>query len=99
MKRVLLVSPPSPTRLFGADFHFRRPCLSLLNVTALKPPGGDAVIVEEKAGPSGLEPTADLVGITAVPHLVHRDCESGLGQTLAPGPRLPAHRAGGAVPA
>ena len=44
MKKLLLISPLSTRSLMGGGFFFRMPCLGLLKVAALTPPGlgGDA---------------------------------------------------------
>lgn len=66
MKRLLLISPLAPRSLLGADFTYRIPCLSLLQVAALTPPGWEVVITDEKVERLDLEQAADLVGITAM---------------------------------
>ena len=48
MKRLLLVAPLSKSSLMGGNFFFRMPCLGLLKVAALTPPGWTVTIVDEK---------------------------------------------------
>ncbi len=45
---------------------FRLPCLGLLRVAALTPPGWDVTIIDEKVEPLDLTQSPDLVGITAM---------------------------------
>ncbi len=66
MKRLLLIAPLAPTSLFGTDFHFRLPCLSLLKVAALTPAGWEVTILDEATQPIDFDQSADLVGITAM---------------------------------
>jgi radical SAM superfamily enzyme YgiQ (UPF0313 family) len=66
MKRLLLISPLAPASLLGADFYFRIPCLSLLRVASLTPPGWEVVVLDEKVERIDCEQEADLVGITAM---------------------------------
>ena len=75
MKRLLLISPLSRKSLMGAGLFFRLPCLGLLKVAALTPPGWDVTIVDEKIEPLDLEQPADLVGITAMTTTVQRGYE------------------------
>ena len=56
----------------GGDFFFRMPCLGLLKVAALTPPGWQVRIVDEKIEPLDLMQNADLVGITAMTPTVNR---------------------------
>jgi radical SAM superfamily enzyme YgiQ (UPF0313 family) len=66
MKRLLLISPLAPRSLLGAAFYYRIPCLSLLRVAALTPPGWEVVVRDEKVERIDYEQEADLVGITAM---------------------------------
>jgi radical SAM superfamily enzyme YgiQ (UPF0313 family) len=66
VKRLLLIAPLAPTSLFGADFHFRLPCLGLLKVAALTPPGWEVVILDEATQAIDFEQPTDLVGITTM---------------------------------
>jgi radical SAM superfamily enzyme YgiQ (UPF0313 family) len=66
MKRLLLISPLAPRSLLGADFYYRMPCLSLLRIAALTPPGWEVVVRDEKVERIDAEEEADLVGITAM---------------------------------
>jgi radical SAM superfamily enzyme YgiQ (UPF0313 family) len=75
VKRLLLISPLAPTSLLGADFYFRLPCLSLLKVAALTPPGWEVIIRDEKVEPIDFDQPADLVGITAMTCTVKRAYE------------------------
>lgn len=75
MKKLLLISPLAPTSLFGTDFHFRLPCLSLLKVAALTPPHWQVVIIDEKVEAVDFAQDADLVGITAMTCTVNRAYE------------------------
>ena len=75
MKRLLLISPLAPRSLFGTDFHFRLPCLSLLKIAALTPPDWEVVIVDEKAAPVDFGCQADLVGLTAMTCTANRAYE------------------------
>ena len=75
VKRLLLIAPLAPTSLFGADFHFRLPCLGLLKVAALTPPDWEVVILDEAAQRIDFEQSADLVGITAMTCTVKRAYE------------------------
>ncbi len=75
MKRLLLVSPIAPGSLLGKDFYFRLPCLSLLKVAALTPPGWDVSVVDEKVEPLSFDLPADLVGITSMTCTVNRAYE------------------------
>ena len=75
MKRLLLIAPLAPSSLFGSDFHFRLPCLSLLKVAALTPPDWEVIVHDEKTGPVDLRQAADLVGITSMTCTVNRAYE------------------------
>jgi len=75
LKKLLLLSPLAPASLFGSDFHFRLPCLSLLKVAALTPPDWEVTVHDEKTGPVDLQQTADLVGITSMTCTVNRAYE------------------------
>ncbi len=75
MKRLLLISPVAPGSLLGKDFYFRLPCLSLLKVAALTPPGWDVRIVDEKIEPLNFDQPVDLVGITSMTCTVNRAYE------------------------
>lgn len=75
MKRLLLIAPLSEKSLMGGGFFFRMPCLGLLKVAALTPPGWDIKIVDEKIEALDLEESADLVGITAMTTTVQRGYE------------------------
>jgi radical SAM superfamily enzyme YgiQ (UPF0313 family) len=66
VKRLLLISPLAPQSLLGADFSFRMPCLSLLRVASLTPPGWEITVLDEKVEPIDCQQDADLVGITAM---------------------------------
>jgi radical SAM superfamily enzyme YgiQ (UPF0313 family) len=66
MKRLLLISPLAPESLLGFDFHYRIPCLSLLRVAALTPPGWNITVLDEKVESIDCEQAADLVGVTAM---------------------------------
>ena len=66
MKTLLLITPLGKAGLVGRDINFRLPCLGLLKVAALTPPGWDVKIVDEKVEPLDLSQTADLVGITTM---------------------------------
>ncbi len=66
MKRLLLISPLAPRSLLGADFYFRIPCLSLLRVAALTPPGWEISVMDERVEAIDFDAEADLVGITAM---------------------------------
>jgi radical SAM superfamily enzyme YgiQ (UPF0313 family) len=72
MKRLLLISPLAPRSLLGADFYYRLPCLSLLRVAALTPPGWEVVLLDERVERVDVEQEADLVGITAMTCSVNR---------------------------
>jgi radical SAM superfamily enzyme YgiQ (UPF0313 family) len=72
MKRLLLISPLAPRSLLGADFYYRIPCLSLLRVAALTPPGWEVRVLDEKVERIDCEQDADLVGITAMTCSVNR---------------------------
>jgi len=75
MKHLLLIAPLSKNSLMGGRFFFRMPCLGLLKVAALTPPGWRVTIIDEKVEPlaPGLE--ADLVGITTMTTTVERGYE------------------------
>lgn len=75
MKRLLLISPLAPGSLFGTDFHFRLPCLSLLKVAALTPPDWEVVVIDEKTEPVDFRLPADFVGITSMTCTVNRAYE------------------------
>ena len=75
MRRLLLISPLSSSSLFGKDFPFRLPCLSLLRIAALTPPEWETVIVDEKTGPIDFTQHADAVGITSMTCTVNRAYE------------------------
>lgn len=66
MKRLLLVAPLSKSSLMGGNFFFRMPCLGLLKVAALTPPGWTVTIVDEKVERLDLAQEADVVGITTM---------------------------------
>ena len=74
-KRLLLISPLAPRTLFGADFSFRLPCLSLLRVAALTPADWETKVLDEKVAAVDLEQEADVVGITAMTCTVTRAYE------------------------
>lgn len=75
MKKLLLIAPLAPASLFGSDFRFRLPCLSLLKVAALTPPDWEVTVYDEKTGPVDLSQPADLVGITSMTCTVNRAYE------------------------
>lgn len=75
MKRLLLISPLSPTSMMGGNFFFRMPALGLLKVAALTPPGWEVQVIDEKVEPLDLRLEADLVGITAMTTTVNRGYE------------------------
>jgi hypothetical protein len=75
MKRLLLISPLAPRSLLGADFYYRIPCLSLLRIAALTPPGWEVVVRDEKVERIDAEQEADLVGITAMTCSANRGYE------------------------
>lgn len=75
MKRLLLISPVAQESLMGGGFWFRLPCVGLLKVAALTPPGWEVSIVDEKVEKLDLEQDVDLVGITAVTTVVQRGYE------------------------
>ena len=75
MKRLLLISPVAQKSLMGGGFWFRLPCVGLLKVAALTPPGWEVSIVDEKVEKLDLEQDVDLVGITAVTTVVQRGYE------------------------
>lgn len=75
MKNLLLIAPLAPKSLMGGDFFFRMPCLGLLKVAALTPPGWRVKIVDEKVENLDLEQEADLVGLTAMTPTVNRAYE------------------------
>ena len=75
MKRLLLIAPLAPNTLMGGDFFFRMPCLGLLKVAALTPPGWEVSIIDEKVETLDLNQEADLVGITAMTPTVKRAYE------------------------
>lgn len=75
MKRLLLISPLSPTSMMGGNFFFRMPALGLLKVAALTPPGWEVQVIDEKVEPLDLNLEADLVGITAMTTTVNRGYE------------------------
>ena len=61
----------------GGGFFFRIPCVSLLKVAALTPPGWEVTIIDEKVEPLDLNLEADLVGITSMTTTVQRGYELG----------------------
>lgn len=75
MKRLLLISPLAPRSLLGADFYYRMPCLSLLRIASLTPPGWEVVVRDEKVERVDVEQDADLVGITAMTCSANRGYE------------------------
>jgi radical SAM superfamily enzyme YgiQ (UPF0313 family) len=75
MKRLLLISPLAPQSLLGAEFYYRIPCLSLLRVAALTPPGWEVSVLDEKVERIDVEQEADLVGITSMTCSVNRGYE------------------------
>ncbi len=75
MKKLLLISPLSAKSLMGGGFFFRMPCLGLLKVAALTPPGWQVRIIDEKVEKLNLEEEADLVGITSMTTTVQRGYE------------------------
>jgi radical SAM superfamily enzyme YgiQ (UPF0313 family) len=75
VKKLLLISPLSRASLMGDKFFFRLPCLGLLKVAALTPPGWQVTIVDEKVEPLDLNQEADLVGITTMTTTVQRAYE------------------------
>jgi radical SAM superfamily enzyme YgiQ (UPF0313 family) len=75
MKRLLLISPLAPRSLLGADFYYRMPCLSLLRLAALTPPGWEVVVRDEKVERIDTGEAADLVGITAMTCSANRGYE------------------------
>lgn len=75
MKRLLLISPMAQKSLMGGGFWFRIPCVGLLKVAALTPPGWEVCIIDEKVEKLDLEQDVDLVGITAVTTTVQRGYE------------------------
>ncbi len=75
MKRLLLIAPLAQNTLMGGDFFFRMPCLGLLKVAALTPPGWEVIIIDEKVETLDLNQEADLVGITAMTPTVNRAYE------------------------
>jgi radical SAM superfamily enzyme YgiQ (UPF0313 family) len=75
MKKLLLIAPLSKKSLMGDKFFFRMPCLGLLKVAALTPPGWQITIVDEKVEPLDLNQEADLVGISAMTTTVQRAYE------------------------
>ncbi len=75
MKRLLLISPVAPGSLLGKEFQFRLPCLSLLRVASLTPPGWDVRIVDDRVETIDFEACPDLVGITAMTCTVTRGYE------------------------
>ena len=75
MKKLLLISPISTRSLMGGGFFFRIPCVGLLKVAALTPPGWKVTIVDEKVEPLDLNQEADLVGITSMTTTVQRGYE------------------------
>jgi len=66
MSELLLIAPLGKAGLVGRDMTFRLPCLGLLRVAALTPPGWDVTIVDEKVEELDLTQSPDLVGITAM---------------------------------
>lgn len=72
VKRVLLIAPLAPQSLLGADFFFRIPCLSLLQLAALTPADWEVVIVDEKVEAIDFGQEVDLVGITSMTCTVQR---------------------------
>ncbi len=66
MKKLLLIAPLGKAGFVGRDMTFRLPCLGLLRVAALTPPGWEVTIVDEKVEPLDLTQSADRVGITAM---------------------------------
>jgi len=77
MKKLLLISPISTRSLMGGGFFFRIPCVGLLKVAAITPPGWEVTIVDEKVEPLDLNQEADLVGITSMTTTVQRGYELG----------------------
>lgn len=75
MKRLLLIAPISSRSLMGGGFFFRMPCLGLLKVAAITPPGWEVKIVDEKVERLDMDQGADLVGITAMTTTVQRGYE------------------------
>jgi len=75
MKKLLLIAPLGKSGLMGRDISFRFPCLGLLRVAALTPPGWQIHIVDEKVEPLDMTQGADLVGITAMTVTSHRAYE------------------------
>ncbi len=75
MKRLLLISPLSSSSLFGPQFPFRLPCLSLLRIAALTPAGWDIEIVDERITPVDFTQNPDAVGITSMTCTVNRAYE------------------------
>ena len=65
----------APRSLLGADFYYRIPCLSLLRVAALTPPGWEVRVLDEKVERIDCEQDADLVGITAMTCSANRGYE------------------------
>jgi radical SAM superfamily enzyme YgiQ (UPF0313 family) len=66
MNQLLLIAPLGKSGLVGRDITFRLPCLGLLRVAALTPPGWDVTIIDEKVEPLDLTPSPSLVGITTM---------------------------------
>lgn len=75
MKRLLLIAPISSRSLMGGGFFFRMPCLGLLKVAAITPPGWEVKIIDEKVERLDMNQEADLVGITAMTTTVQRGYE------------------------
>jgi radical SAM superfamily enzyme YgiQ (UPF0313 family) len=75
MKKLLLIAPVSNQSLMGGSFFFRMPCLGLLKVAALTPPGWEIKIIDEKLEKLNPDEPADLVGITAMTTTVQRGYE------------------------
>ncbi|MCU0783328.1 MAG: B12-binding domain-containing radical SAM protein [Verrucomicrobia bacterium] len=75
MRQLLLIAPLGNAGLVGRDISFRLPCLGLLRVAALTPPGWGVKIVDEKVEQLDLGQNADLVGITAMTITAHRAYE------------------------
>ncbi|MGA2802259.1 MAG: radical SAM protein [Verrucomicrobiota bacterium] len=66
MNKLLLIAPLGKTGFVSRDMTFRLPCLGLLRVAALTPPGWDVTIIDEKVEQLDLTQSPDLVGITVM---------------------------------
>jgi radical SAM superfamily enzyme YgiQ (UPF0313 family) len=75
MRKLLLISPVSRSSLMGDGFFFRLPCLALLKIAGLTPPGWEVTIADEKVETLDLRHPADLVGITSMTTTVQRAYE------------------------